>query len=308
MATPAAPATPAGSRAPDAAHVPKPPDRYAVIGHPIEHSRSPTIHAEFAVATGQHIEYGRIDAAPDGFERSVRDFFDSGGRGLNVTLPHKEAAARLADRLTTRARLAAAVNTLARQPDGTLLGDNTDGAGLMADLARLGIGVRGARVLVLGAGGATRGILGPLLAAVPAQLVVANRTVERARTLATEFDAQAGAADGTVQATRLAGCGYDELAAHLATGPVDLVIHATSLGLHGEVPPLPAGVVGPASAAYDLGYGTPDTPFVRWARSRGVRQAEQGLGMLIEQAAESFFLWRGVRPDTAALHRKAAGR
>lgn len=280
-----------------------PPDRYAVIGHPIAHSRSPRIHAAFAAATGQHLEYGRIDAPPEGFGVAVRDFFDGGGRGLNVTLPHKEAAARLADRLTGRARLAGAVNTLARQADGTLLGDNTDGAGLMADLGRLGIRVRGARVLVLGAGGATRGILGPLLDARPAQLVVANRTAARAAALATEFGAMSHAAGGSDRGIPVHGCGYDTLGSTLAAGPFDLVIHATSLGLRGEVPPLPRGVVGPASVAYDLGYGAGETPFVRWARAQGVTRAEQGLGMLVEQAAESFFLWRGVRPDTAPLHR-----
>lgn len=280
---------------PDASMAGRRPDRYAVIGHPIAHSRSPRIHAAFAAATGQHLEYGRIDAAPEAFEGVVRDFFDDGGRGLNVTVPHKEAAARLADRLTGRARLAGAVNTLARQADGTLLGDNTDGAGLMADLARLGVRVQGVRVLVLGAGGATRGILGPLLEAAPAQLVVANRTAARAQALAAEFRA------GTT--TQLSGCGYDALASPIAAGPFDLVIHATSLGLQGEVPTLPAGVVGPESIAYDLGYGATDTPFVRWARLQGVTRAEQGLGMLIEQAAESFLLWRGVRPDTAPLHR-----
>ncbi|MFN5011083.1 MAG: shikimate dehydrogenase [Gammaproteobacteria bacterium] len=284
-APPAAPAAPSADL---------PPDRYAVIGHPIAHSRSPRIHAAFAAATGQRLAYDRIDAAPEAFEGVVRDFFDDGGRGLNVTLPHKEAAARLADRLTGRARLAGAVNTLARQPDGTLLGDNTDGAGLMADLARLGIAVRGARVLVLGAGGATRGILGPMLEAQPATLVVANRTAARATALTAEF----AAVRGTVL-----GCGYDALAAQTAAGPFDLVIHATSLGLQGEAPSLPHGIVGPGSVAYDLGYGAGDTPFVRWARAQGVIRAEQGLGMLIEQAAESFLLWRGVRPDTAALHR-----
>ena len=276
------------------------PDRYAVIGHPIAHSRSPAIHARFAAATGHSIDYGRIDAAPADFERRVRGFFDAGGRGLNVTVPHKEAAAGFADHLTDRARRAAAVNTLALQPDGSLLGDNTDGTGLMVDLARLGFRVHGARVLVLGAGGATRGILGPLLETVPTSLTIANRTAGRAEALASEFQA------GTT--ARLSGCGYDALGTVTDAGPFDLVIHATSLGLQGEVPPLPAGIVGPASAAYDLGYGTPDTPFLRWARLRGVRQAEQGLGMLIEQAAESFLLWRGVRPDTAPLHREAAAR
>jgi shikimate dehydrogenase len=280
-----------------------PPDRYAVIGHPIAHSRSPRIHAAFASATGQHLEYGRIDAPPEGFEGAVRDFFGSGGRGLNVTLPHKETAARLAERLTDRARLAGAVNTLARQHDGTLLGDNTDGAGLMADLARLGIRVRGARVLVLGAGGATRGILGPLLDARPAQIVIANRTAARASAMAAEFGAMSHAAGGSDGGIPVHGCGYDALVPFLAAAPFDLVIHATSLGLQGDVPPLPRGVIGPASVAYDLGYGSGDTPFVRWARAQGVTRAEQGLGMLIEQAAEAFFLWRGVRPDTTLLHR-----
>ena len=284
------------------------PDRYAVIGHPIAHSRSPAIHAHFAVATGHAIDYGRIDAAPADFEQVVRGFFAQGGCGMNVTVPHKEAAARLADHLTDRARLAAAVNTLVRQPDGRLLGDNTDGIGLMADLARLGIGVRDAHVLVLGAGGATRGILGPLLEAAPTSLTIANRTPERAQALAATFRAQAGAADGTAPATRLSGCGYDALAALTGDGPFDLVLHATSLGLQGATPPVPPGVLGPRSAAYDLGYGVPDTPFVRWARAQGVARAEQGFGMLIEQAAESFRIWRGVRPDTAPLHREAAAR
>ncbi len=284
------------------------PDRYAVIGHPIAHSRSPAIHAHFAVATGHAIDYGRIDAAPADFEQVVRGFFAQGGCGMNVTVPHKESAARLADHLTDRARLAAAVNTLVRQPDGRLLGDNTDGIGLMADLARLGIGVRDAHVLVLGAGGATRGILGPLLEAAPASLTIANRTPERAQALAAAFRAQAGAADDTAPATQLSGCGYDALAALTGDGPFDLVLHATSLGLQGATPPVPPGVLGPRSAAYDLGYGVPDTPFVRWARAQGVARAEQGFGMLIEQAAESFRIWRGVRPDTAPLHREAAAR
>jgi shikimate dehydrogenase len=217
------------------------PDRYAVIGHPIAHSRSPAIHAHFAAASGHAIDYGRIDAAPADFERAVRGFFAQGGRGMNVTVPHKEAAARLADHLTDRARLAAAVNTLAQQPDGTLLGDNTDGAGLMADLARLGIGVRNARVLVLGAGGATRGILGPLLEAAPASLTIANRTSERAQSLAAAFQVQAGAADDNALATRLSGCGYDALVAQAGDGPFDLVLHATSLGLQGATPPVSPG-------------------------------------------------------------------
>lgn len=261
-------------------------DRYAVIGHPIAHSRSPAIHAHFAAATAQALDYGRIDAAPGAFVAAVRAFFEGGGYGLNITVPHKEAAARLADQLTERARAAGAVNTLARRADGTLLGDNTDGVGLMADLARLGVEVRGARVLVLGAGGAARGILGPLTEAAPARLLVANRTAARATALAARF-------------TTVQGCGYDGI----VEGPFDLVIHATSLGLQGAVPALPAGLFGAGSIAYDLGYSATDTPFLRWARTQGVTRAEQGYGMLIEQAAAAFRLWRGIHPDTAALHR-----
>jgi shikimate dehydrogenase len=159
-------------------------------------------------------------------------------------------------------------------------------------------------VLVLGAGGATRGILGPLLEAAPASLTIANRTPERAQALAAAFRAHAGAADGAAPATRLSGCGYDALAEPAGDGPFDLVLHATSLGLQGATPPVPPGVLGPRSAAYDLGYGVPDTPFVRWARAHGAARAEQGFGMLVEQAAESFRIWRGVRPDTAPLHRE----
>ena len=271
------------------------PDRYGVVGQPVAHSRSPMIHALFAAASGQHMVYDRYDVAPAAFEREMRAFFAAGGRGLNVTVPHKESAARLADELTPRARAAGAVNTLAKLPDGRILGDNTDGVGLMADLARLGYAVRGKSVLILGAGGATRGILEPLRAQQPARLVVANRNAAKARALA---------GDG--------GCGYDDLAgkpvADRAAAPAfDLVIHATSLGLEGKVPQVTADIFGPATRAYDLGYGNPDTPFTRWALAHGAAVAAQGLGMLVEQAAESFALWRGVRPDTAPVHQALAG-
>ena len=273
--------------------------RYGVVGHPVAHSRSPMIHARFAAATGQDLVYDRYDVAPADFEREVRAFFDGGGCGLNVTVPHKESAARFADELTARARAAGAVNTLAKLADGRILGDNTDGAGLVKDLARLGFEVTGKSVLILGAGGATRGILQPLRDQHPARLMVANRNAAKARELA-------GAS----------GCGYDDLARGTAgvalsgggqaAGGFDLVIHATSLGLEGTVPEVTPLIIGPQTRAYDLGYGKPDTPFTRWALQHGAQVAAQGLGMLVEQAAESFALWRGVQPDTAPVHRVLA--
>ena len=267
------------------------PDRYGVVGHPIAHSKSPFIHAQFAAATGQNMIYERYDVKPEEFAQQLREFFERGGCGLNVTLPHKEAAARFADRLTTRARLAGAVNTLRRCSDGTIEGDNTDGAGLLADLQRLETPLAGASVLILGAGGATRGILAPLLAQRPASVFIANRSAERAQQLAHDFAAEAG--DGCM----LRAGSFEQIPA----GPTDLVLHATSLGLEGKVPPVPATVFGPATLAYDLGYGITDTPFTRWAREQGSGRVAQGLGMLIEQAAEAFWIWRGVRPDTTSV-------
>lgn len=249
-----------------------PPDRYGVVGHPIAHSKSPFIHSRFAAATRQHMVYERYDIRPEEFEQRLREFFDEGGCGLNVTLPHKEAAARFADRLTPRARLAGAVNTLRRCSDGAIEGDNTDGAGLLADLRRLGVPLAGAHILVLGAGGATRGILAPLLEQGPATVFIANRTAARAEQLAREFAEQAG------KHCTLRGSGFE----HIPADPADLVLHATSL-------------------AYDLAYGTTDTPFTGWAREQGAGRVAQGLGMLVEQAAEAFFLWRGVRPDTESI-------
>lgn len=270
-------------------------DRYGVVGQPVAHSRSPQIHAMFAAATGQHLVYDRHEVAPADFEHMVRAFFEGGGRGLNVTVPHKERAARFADELTPRARAAGAVNTLARLADGRILGDNTDGAGLVADLARLGFEVSGKSVLILGAGGATRGILGPLRERQPARLVVANRNAAKARELAGQM-----------------GCDYRTLATQIDTdgalaGGFDLVIHATSLGLEGKVPEVTPRIIGPRTLAYDLGYGKPDTPFTRWALGHGAAAAAQGIGMLVEQAAESFALWRGLRADTDPVHRALAG-
>ncbi len=264
------------------------PDRYAVIGHPVSHSRSPFIHSRFAAQTRQQMEYGTIDAAPAQFEAAVRGFFGGGGKGLNVTIPHKEAAAQLADELTPRARRAGAVNTLALREDGRLLGDNTDGAGLARDLANNHrISIAGRRVLLLGAGGAARGVLAPLMGLKPSQLTIVNRTVRRARELAEEF--------GDLGA--IAATGYDGLNG----APWDIVINATAASLSGELPALPAGIVNKDSICYDLAYARDETPFVHWAHERGVARAMDGLGMLVEQAAESFHLWRGVRPDTASV-------
>ncbi len=267
------------------------PDRYGVVGHPIAHSKSPFIHSRFAAATHQHMVYERYDIRPEEFEQRLQEFFEKGGCGLNVTLPHKQAAAKFADRLTPRARLAGAVNTLRRCSDGTIEGDNTDGAGLLADLSHLGVRLTGARILVLGAGGATRGILAPLLEQGPATVFIANRTAARAEQLAREFAEQAG------KHCTLRGGGFE----HIPADPADLVLHATSLGLEGQVPAIPQGVLGAVTLAYDIGYGTTDTPFTRWAREHGAGRVAQGLGMLVEQAAEAFFLWRGIRPDTESV-------
>lgn len=269
------------------------PDRYAVIGHPVQHSRSPFIHARFAAQCDQSLVYTTIDATPGQFESAARGFFASGGKGLNVTLPHKEAAARLADTLTPRAKLAGAVNTLAVLGDGRLLGDNTDGSGLVADLVRNhGVVLAGARILLLGAGGAARGIIAPLLAHEPVEVMIVNRNPERARELARRF------ADlGSLRAS-----GYGEL-----HGPAfDLVINATAASLSGELPTLEPDTVDSHTACYDLAYARDATPFTRWALQQGCTRAFMGMGMLVEQAAECFQLWRGVRPETSAVLRALA--
>jgi shikimate dehydrogenase len=262
-------------------------DRYAVIGHPVAHSRSPWIHARFARATGQALEYGRIEATPERFTAAVEEFRRSGGRGLNVTLPHKEAAFRLCRSRSARAEAAGAVNTLLLGE--ALSGDNTDGAGLVRDIeANAGYRLRGRSALLLGAGGAARGVAGALLEAGVASLAIANRTVEKARSLAARFP---GAAAG----------GFAELAGER----FELVINATSAGLQDAALPLPPGLFAPGALAYEMVYGR-DTPFLAAARAAGAR-ARDGLGMLVEQAAESFFLWRGVRPQTRAIHEELRG-
>ena len=262
-------------------------DRYGVVGHPVSHSLSPFIHGMFARATGQAMSYQPLDVTPVEFPARVRGFFAEGGRGLNVTLPHKIAAVEIAEELSERAAHAAAVNTLALR-NGRVLGDNTDGAGLVRDLCdNLGLTITSRRLLVLGAGGATRGILAALLRLRPAAVVIANRTPGRAEALAAAF-AELGA-------TRAVAF------AHLEHVPFDLIINATSASLSGDIPPIPEAVISAQTTCYDLAYGRAASAFVQWARRVGCARAEQGLGMLVEQAAESFELWRGMRPATAPV-------
>lgn len=260
-------------------------DRYAVIGFPVAQSWSPFIHGLFAKQTHQNLTYTRIEAQPDRFNDEVSAFFAAGGKGLNVTAPHKHAAARFARLRTPRADVAGAVNTLAVHEEG-VLGDNTDGAGLITDITRnLGLDLADTRILLLGAGGAARGVLGPLLGAAPEYLEISNRNAERAAELATEFESL-----GAVH-----GCGFDAIS---ADGNFDLVLNATSASLQDTIPPIPPSVIGPTTLCYDMAYGKGDTAFTRWAKSAGAGRAETGWGMLVEQAAESFLLWRGVKPDT----------
>lgn len=263
-------------------------DTYAVFGNPVAHSRSPRIHQLFAQQTRQQIVYGRQEVAQGGFQDAARQFFATGGKGLNITLPFKQEAFAFAGQCTRRAQQAQAVNTLARQDDGTILGDNTDGAGLVRDIREnLGWPIKAKKILLLGAGGAVRGVLGPIFAENPAEIWVVNRTADRAETLAREF-----AASGTI-----IGGGYDAL----EKIAFDMVINGTSASLVNHLPPLPDGLVTADSCCYDMVYGSKPTPFLAWVRARGVKQLADGLGMLVEQAAESFYLWRGVHPITAPV-------
>ena len=257
-------------------------DRYAVIGNPVAHSQSPRIHAEFARQTRQDIDYQRLEAPLDGFERAVDAFRAAGGRGANVTVPFKEQAFRYCQSaLTERAGAAGVVNTLVFE-NGNVRGDSTDGVGLLRDLTdNLRRKIAGARVLLLGAGGAAQGVIGALLAAQPQQLVIANRTADKARMLARRYG--------------LAGGGYDELKG----AQFDLLINATSAGLAGKAPPLAPDAFAPGALGYDMVYGR-ETPFLAMARAAGAAACD-GSGMLVEQAAESFLVWRGVRPDTGPL-------
>ena len=263
----------------------KPRDEYAVMGNPITHSKSPRIHSLFAAQTGEAVNYTAIQVDPGGFEQAVAHFIATGGKGLNVTVPFKQEAWQLVDRRSNRAERAGAVNTIKIEAD-ELFGDNTDGIGLVNDLLRNNaVSLKGRRVLLMGAGGAARGVLAPLLEQQPAQLVIANRTESRARDLALAFSDL-----GDVE-----GCGYD---ATLDGRQFDVLINATAASLKGELPPLADGLVADGGACYDMMYGAQPTTFMNWARQQGAAKVLDGLGMLVEQAAGSFNVWRGVHPNT----------
>lgn len=264
-------------------------DRYAVIGNPIGHSKSPAIHAAFAAQTAQDMSYEALLAPLDGFADTLAQFRAGGGRGVNITVPFKEEAWRMADLLTPRARLAGAVNTFVIGPEG-LFGDNTDGAGLVRDLQWLGSRLAGARVLLLGAGGAARGAVLPLLESGVERLFIANRTADKARALHAHFS-------GRDTRGTLAAGGWNDAAG----APYDIVINATSASLGDEAPPLPSGLYAPGSLAYDMVYGRGLTAYLKQAGNQGAATLADGLGMLVEQAAEAFAWWRGVRPATRAV-------
>ncbi|MFK8051844.1 MAG: shikimate dehydrogenase [Woeseiaceae bacterium] len=261
-------------------------DRYGVIGFPVAHSRSPIIHQQFADQTDQQLSYELIAARPDDLEATVRKFQRNGGRGLNITVPHKASVTRLVDEMSEEASIAGAVNTLVITPD-QIVGHNTDGIGLIRDVcANWEVTLTNKRILVLGAGGATQGILSPILGHDPAMVTIANRNVAKAQALANHFGML-----GTVEAKR-----FEEVR---NLEPFDLIINATSAGLKGEQPPYPRNAIKPnITACYDLSYGLTETPFISWAKTNDAGATRSGWGMLIEQAAESFLLWRGVLPDT----------
>ncbi|MBT8103738.1 MAG: shikimate dehydrogenase [Gammaproteobacteria bacterium] len=263
-------------------------DRYGVMGYPISHSRSPVIHRLFAMQTNQELQYELLQVSPEKLESAVRQFQRTGGKGLNITVPHKGEVTRLVDQLSERASTAGAVNTLIFK-EGEIHGDNTDGFGLLRDLVvNLELSLEDTNILILGAGGATRGIVGPLLEMQPASVRIANRTLGKAQALADHFSRS-----GPVTA-----CRFNVIP---VTESYDLIINATSAGIHGDTPPYPTAAVSDETVCYDLSYGLSPTPFSLWAREHGAAKAVMGWGMLVEQAAESFRLWRNVRPDTAEV-------
>ncbi|MBS3963918.1 MAG: shikimate dehydrogenase [Methylomonas sp.] len=263
-------------------------DHYAVFGHPIKHSKSPLIHRLFAEQTGQPLIYTAEDVPQQAFAMAIERFFLNGGRGLNCTLPLKELAWQTASHLTPRAQRAKAVNTLTLQADNTLLGDNTDGIGLLNDLTHNhGIAIKNQRILILGAGGATRGIIAPLLDHGATNIVIANRTPEKAHFIAQEFQ----------DLGDVTGCGYPAL----ENQRFDLLINATSASLSGDLPPLPPKLLRDNASCYDLAYADRPTAFMDWSHRHGARLALDGLGMLAEQAAEAFYIWRNIRPETATV-------
>ncbi|NSL55962.1 shikimate dehydrogenase [Uliginosibacterium aquaticum] len=265
-------------------------DRYAIIGNPIAQAKSPALQTAFAQQCGQDMAYGAILGELDGFVAGVREFQKSGGKGMNITMPFKLEAFELADELTPRGRAAGAINMFTLRDDGTILGDNTDGFGIMRDITHnLGRALKGARVLLLGAGGAVRGTLLPLFDEQPAEIFIANRTASKAVELAAEFGGEAGS-------IKLAGGGFADI-----SGRFDVIINGSASSMTNDVPPLPVGVWDKESLAYDMAYKKEPTAFVLAARAAGVGQTADGLGMVVEQGAECFFLWRGQRPDTAPV-------
>jgi shikimate dehydrogenase len=265
-------------------------DLYAVVGNPISHSKSPRIHSLFARQTGEPVEYTAIQAPLDDFAGTVRNFFACGGQGLNVTVPFKEQAWSLAERRTPEAEKAGAANTLYRDGEGLLIADNTDGKGLVTDLTRNhNVNLQGKRLLLLGAGGAVRGVLGPLMASGPAAITVANRTVSKAQALVELFRDEA------------AGVAFEACGFAVPAEPFDVIINGTSASLQGDLPPLSPNVIGADTVVYDMMYSLTTTTFNQWALDHGAHRVYDGLGMLVEQAAEAFRIWRGIRPQTSAV-------
>ncbi len=262
-----------------------PVDCYAVMGNPVAHSKSPVIHTLFADDTDQNMRYSAILVDIDGFQQAVDEFFANGDLGLSITVPFKQEAWELAQRRTFRAERAGAVNTLWQDEQGLLHGDNTDGAGLIADLKNNDITIKDMRVLILGAGGAVRGVLDPVLNEQPAEVVIANRTVAKADALVSLFPEKP-----------ISASAYENL-----QGCFDLVINGTAASLHGEMPPLPEHTIGHRTGCYDMMYASGETVFNSWCRTHGAGKTMDGLGMLVEQAAEQFALWRGVRPDSTRI-------
>lgn len=264
-------------------------DHYAVFGSPIKHSKSPRIHSLFAEQTGQTLAYSAEEVSPEKFMATANTFFRKGGKGLNCTVPLKELAFKFSDHLTERASFAKAVNTLALQIDGSILGDNTDGVGLVTDLTvNHQINLANKQILILGAGGATRGILSPLMMEHPTEIVIANRSIDKAIHLAKEFQALG---------KNIHGCGF----ADLENCQFDLILNATSASLSNQLPPLPQNLLAANACCYDLAYSNEPTAFVLWGRENKALKSVDGLGMLVEQAAEAFYLWRGIRPETQAV-------
>lgn len=257
-------------------------DQYAVFGNPISHSKSPILQQAFAQQTQQKMEYSAQQV--DDFRTTAHTFFSKGGKGLNVTVPFKQEAFEFANHLSERAQRAKAVNTLSVMSDGLIYGDNTDGVGLVHDITvLLNWKIKGKKVLILGAGGAVRGVLQPIIAEQPKTIMLTNRTVSKAQVIAKDFS----------DIFSITACGFNEIKPE----PFDLIINATSASLSGDLPPLPNEVIGSITTCYDMMYGKALTPFLVWAQKQGTKHISDGLGMLVSQGAESFFIWRGVKPD-----------